>query len=363
VEFDSILVRATNWVGDAVMSIPALQQLRAYHPNARISILARPWVAGLYGRESFCDELIPYQAPKGWAGFGQKWRLASDLKGHRFDCALLLQNAFEAALLVRAARVPVRIGYNLDARGFLLTHAIQPPATGDIPTHQRFYYLELLKRAGVIGAYSLDAPIRLGGRDLAEESGRMLFERAGIKAPVVGVAPGAAYGGAKRWRPERFAQAATRVAKELDATVTIFGSNDEREICSAVADQLELARVAVHNFAGHTSLPELIDMLAACRILVTNDSGPMHIASALGISTVAIFGATDHVATGPTGDQAKIVRVPVECSPCLLRECPIDHRCMTAVTADMVAEASLTLIEGTSRNKTDLGHAKQNCHA
>ena len=123
-EYRRILVRATNWVGDAVMSIPALQALRERYPDARISILARPWVAGLYGREPFCDELIPYDAPRGWTGIGEKRRTADGLRRRRFDAAILLQNAFEAAALVRWAGIPVRIGYARDGRGWLLTHPI-----------------------------------------------------------------------------------------------------------------------------------------------------------------------------------------------------------------------------------------------
>ena len=144
---------------------------------------------------------------------------------------------------------------------------------------------------------------------------------------MIGVSPGAAYGSAKRWLPERFAEAADRVASELGATVAIFGSKDERELCEAVA--AAIARPA-KNFAGETTLAEFIDLAAACRVYLTNDSGAMHIASALGVPTVAVFGATDEIATGPTGPLARVVREPVECSPCLKRECPIDHRCMTA---------------------------------
>src|SRR5262249_11137445 len=148
--FRNILVRATNWVGDAVMSVPALQALRAACPQAHIAILARPSVAGLYARQSFCDELISYDLPRRWKSLQEKRRFAVGLRRRRFDCAVLLQNAFEAAALTRWARIPVRIGYARDARGWLLTHPIDVPRAGDIPLHQRFYYLEMLRRAGLI---------------------------------------------------------------------------------------------------------------------------------------------------------------------------------------------------------------------
>jgi heptosyltransferase-2 len=323
------------------MSIPALQALRDAFPNARISILARPWVAGLYGREPFCDEVIPYAEPRGWRGLIGKWRVAKDLQRRSFDCAVLFQNAFEAAMLTRLARIPIRIGYDRDARGWLLTNPVPVPKRGETPAHQRFYYLELLKRAGLVDAYESNRPIRLSGAADAARAGRERFREAGIRGAVVGVSPGAAYGGAKRWLPERFADAASSVASELNATVAVFGSPEEAAVCEAVANAVKIRCV---NFAGKTALEEFIEMAAACDAYLTNDSGPMHIVSALGVPTVVVFGATDHVATGPTGDSTRIIREPVDCSPCLLRECPIDHRCMTRVEAKRVADAALQLV-------------------
>jgi heptosyltransferase-2 len=343
--FRKILVRATNWVGDAVMSIPALQALRERFPGARISILARPWVGDLYGREPFCDELIPYEAPRGAKGLREKWAIAAELRRRNFDCAILLQNAFESAALVSLAGIPVRIGYVRDARGWLLSHPIPVPRLGETQRHQRFYYLELLKRAKIIESYSLELPIRLSASRTAAEQGRELFRRAFVEGPVVGVSPGAAYGGAKRWLSERFADAAVRIARERNASIAIFGSKEELNICEDVHQRVESAGQRCINFAGATGLSEFIEMAAACDIYITNDSGPMHIASALGVPTVAIFGATDDEATGPTGPLSRVVRKPVECSPCLLRECPIDHRCMTAVTSESVVEAALSLVE------------------
>jgi heptosyltransferase-2 len=340
-----ILVRATNWVGDAVMSVPALQALRQRYPGARIAILARPWVAGLYGREPFCDELIPYEAPRGGHDLGPKWRLASELRRRHFDCAVLFQNAFEAAALVWLARIPARIGYARDGRSALLTHSVSVPNAGEIPRHQRFYYLELLKRAGIIEAYPTEEPIRLSGAAAAAVAGRERFAAAAVAGPVIGVSPGAAYGGAKRWFSDRFAEAAVHVARERQASIAVFGSREELPICEAVRERVEAGGWPCLNFAGATTLSEFIELAAACEIFLTNDSGPMHIASALGVPTVAVFGATDDEATGPTGDKSRVVRQTVACSPCLLRECPIDHRCMAAVSADKVAETALSLVE------------------
>ncbi len=343
-QFRKILVRATNWVGDAVMSVPALQALRRHFPEAHIAILARPWVADLYGREPFCDEVIPYSPPRGWRGLAEKWTLARALREHRFECAILLPNAFEAAALARLAGIPVRIGYARESRGWLLSHAIPTPDNGETPAHQRFYYLELLKRAGLIQKDSGDGPIRLSGTGAAARLGRLRFQEAAMTGSVIGVSPGAAYGGAKRWLPERFAAAAVHVARERRASVALFGSKEEFSICQSVREAVEAAGLQSINFAGATSLADFIELAAACEVFLTNDSGPMHIASALGVPTIAVFGATDDLATGPTGEHTRVIRVPVDCSPCLLRECPIDHRCMTSVSAEMVAQAALDLV-------------------
>jgi len=332
-EFRRILVRASNWVGDAVMCVPALQALRERFPQAYIAILARPWVADLYAREPFCDELIPYNLPRGTKGLYKKWLFARRLSKYAFDCAILLPNAFEAAALARIAGIPARIGYSREGRGWLLTHPIPIPNRGETPPHQRFYYLELLKRATLIREYSDNDPIRLSG-----------WANIPVQEGKIGVSPGAAYGGAKRWIPERFAAAAVSIARERQGSVAVFGSKDEFPICEIVRRNVELAGVQCKNFAGATTLAEFIMLAASCEVFVTNDSGPMHIASALGVPTVAVFGATDEFATGPTGEHSRVVRVPVECSPCLRRECPIDHRCMTAVSADAVADVALSLI-------------------
>ena len=320
------------------MSLPALRALRERFPQAEITILAKPWVADLYGREPFCSRLIPYTP----ANTLDKWRAAQALRPFHFDCAILLQNAFEAAAVAVAARIPQRIGYARDGRGPLLTSAIPVPRPGEIPRHERYYYLELLRRAGILNRIPENDSIRLDGAPAARESGIERFRKLGMGDAVIGVSPGAAYGTAKRWLPERFAETANRLARELGATVALFGSKDERELCSTIAASIA---APAKNLAGQTSLGEFIEMAAACRLYLTNDSGAMHIASALGVPTVAIFGATDDTTTGPTGTLARVVREPVECSPCLKRECPIDHRCMTRVTSARVAEAALNLLK------------------
>src|SRR5262249_25677544 len=205
-----------------------------------------------------------------------------------------------------------------------------------------FYYLELLRRAGLLESFPVADCIRLDGAVDARAAGESHLARLGVVRPAVGISPGAAYGNAKRWLPDRFAGVAEQIGAE---TVLLFGSAGERALCDTVADSLIHAGVPVHNLAGETSLREFIDLAAACRLFLTNDSGAMHVASALGVPTVAIFGATDDTTTGPTGPLARVVREHVECSPCLLRECPIDHRCMTRVSSDRVAGIAARLLK------------------
>jgi heptosyltransferase II len=334
-------VRATNWLGDAVMSLPAIRAIRDVFPHAHIAVVARPWVADLYASESSIDRVIPYTAQK---GLGAKRAFAATLRRERFDAAILLQNAFDAALIAWLAGIPERIGYNRDARGLLLTRAIRVPEPGEIPRHERFYYLELLRRAGLIERFPETGAIRLDGIDEARAAGTAHLARMGISGPVVGVSPGAAYGDAKRWLPERFAA----VAATVPAAVLLFGSAGERPLCEIVAGHLRHGGIDVRNLAGETTLREFTDLAAACRLFLTNDSGAMHVASALGVPTVAVFGATDDAATGPTGPLARVVREHAECSPCLLRQCPIDHRCMTAVTVERTAAVALELWKETA---------------
>ena len=333
-----VCVRATNWLGDAVMSLPALRAIRQVFSHAHLAVVARPSVAGLYARESCVDGVIPCER---YQGLRARREFAARLRGERFDAAILLPNSFDAALVAWLARIPERIGYRRDGRGLLLTRAIPVPEPGDIPRHERFYYLELLRRTGLIERFPECEFIRLDAVESARAAGAAHLAALGISGPAIGISPGAAYGNAKRWLPERFAQVAQTFLPGI-GSVVLFGSASERPLCDQVAASLP---VPSHNLAGRTTLREFIDLAAACRLFLTNDSGAMHVASALGVPTVAVFGATDDTTTGPTGPFARVVREHAECSPCLLRECPIDHRCMTRVTPDRVSAVARHLLE------------------
>jgi heptosyltransferase-2 len=351
-----ILVRAPNWLGDAVLCLPALRVLRRSYPAARVAVMARSWVAGLFRREPWVDEVVEYPRGGGLAGWRRKARLAATLRG-QFDWAILMPNSWEAAVAPWLARIPRRTGYDRGGRGVLLTEALAPPARGSIPEHESYYYLELLRRVGVVEELPDPFPIRLSGIEAARCRGRELFATLGVEGCVVGISPGAQNSRAKQWPPERFVQAATRLARELGAWVAVFGSESERPLGWRVAAGLRQAGVRVVNLSGETGLEDCIALAAACEVFLSNDTGAMHVASALDVPTVGIFGPTEWFATGPAGPRSVIVREPVECSPCMLRDCPTDHRCMLRVTVDRVAEAALDLVEWKREQR---GHAREN---
>lgn len=337
--WSNILIRAANWLGDAVMTLPALRAVRGRFPEARITVLARPWVADLYRREPAADEIVTTPA-----GFAARLLQGRSLGKQRFDAAILFPNSFESALMARwAARE--RIGYNRDGRGFLLTTRIERPRKGETPPHERYYYLELLRRAGIIDTLPPPESICLHGAQQARCAGLELFTDMGIETPVIGVSPGAQNSRAKQWPPDRFVAAARDVAAATGGAVALFGSAREAALCQAIAAVLRRSGTPVLSLAGETPLARFIELVAACRVFLTNDSGAMHVASALAVPTVAVFGPTDYIATAPAGPAGAIVREPVPCSPCMLRDCPIDHRCMTRIAADRVALTALELLK------------------
>jgi heptosyltransferase-2 len=241
------------------------------------------------------------------------------------------------------ARIPVRIGYARDGRSWLLSEAVEvpPPAAYG---HQAYYYLQLLFRSGLIERPQTVQEVHL---PIAESEGRWAVKQLqsvglGGQRFLVGVSPGASFGEAKRWLPDRYANLADRLIDALGADVLIFGSPAEKPLAEAVARAMEHTPVLV---AGKTTLREFMALLAKCRLLITNDSGPMHLAAALGLPLVAVFGSTDERATGPLGLQVRIIKHPVECSPCGLRQCPIDFRCMTGISVDEVYRAALESVK------------------
>jgi len=333
---DKILIRGPNWVGDAVLSIPAMKAIRAHFSDAEITLLVRPWVSGLFVSAPFVDKL--WSAPKpsrllDWT------RLTRQIRSRRFDLAVVFPNSFESALMIFLGRVPRRVGYATDGRTWMLTNAVSPRPGRP---HQVHYYLDLVKTLSI----DIERPsIEIEATSEERAQARRLLNVDGIPSGnrFLVLNPGAAFGSAKRWPIDRFAEAADILARELSLDVAIIGSAGERLIAEDLRDHMK-RRAAV--LSGKTSLETLIGILAESSLMITNDSGPMHIAAALGVPTVAVFGSTDDNVTGPYGPHTRIVKHPVECSPCLLRECPIDHRCMTRVLVEDVCRAARELMTG-----------------
>lgn len=336
-----ILIRATNWVGDAIMALPTIRAVREKYSKAEIAILARPYVLDIYRGQGVADELISYDWTGKHKGFAGRSRLARELCDRRFDVALLLQNAFDAALLAWRANIPERIGYARDGRSLLLTKAIRVPKQGEIPPHEKFYYLELLRRLGWIDRMpdvdwiSLEVP--LDRKNSAEDT---LVGAGSASGRVrIAVGAGASYGSAKCWPPERFAEALNRLSAERDCDIVLFGTASEAPVSGAIAAGLKRA---AFDMTGKTQIADLPALLSRCSLFIGNDSGAMHVASAVGLPIVAIFGPTDPFGTAPVTPRGTVVQQKPYCSPCFLRRCPTDHRCMKAVTPEMVEAAAVT---------------------
>jgi heptosyltransferase II len=334
-----ILVRATNWVGDAIMALPALRALRGAFPEANISILARPYVADIYRGQGIADALLPYDPRGPHVGWRGRERLARELREQHFDAAILLQNAFDAAWLAWRARIPQRIGYARDARSFLLTKAVPVPKAGEIPVHEQFYYLELLRRADWLHNYTGETQVTLRVDARAAETAERSLLLAGAHPTKLRVAigAGASYGSAKCWPPQRFAEVANQLTKQFDANLIFFGTAAEADVSKAIAADMRRAPI---DLTGKTAIAELPALLSRCNLFIGNDSGAMHVAAAVGLPIVATFGPTDPSGTAPITTRCAIIREKPHCSPCFLRHCPIDHRCMRRITPESVTAAA-----------------------
>ena len=341
-----IMVRATNWVGDGVISLPALEALRIRFPESEIVLVAKPWVSELYLYHPAVNRQIIYNPDREHKGVRGMKKLVEALRAEQFDAAILFQNAFQAAWMAWRAGIPLRLGYAREGRGVLLTDPINVPPRAAYG-HQAYYYLHLLFRAGVIERPEFPRPTTeplLGLQDAEKTWALRQLRSLGLDGPrfLVGLNPGAQFGPAKRWPAERFAELADRLIGALHADVLIFGSPAERPLAETIAHAMKHTPTIV---AGDTSLRQFMALLAQCRLVVNNDSGPMHVAAALGLPQVAIFGSTDERATGPLSSRARVVKNAAACSPCGLRECPIDFRCMMGVTVESVHRAALELVK------------------
>lgn len=334
-----ILIRAVNWVGDAVMTTPAIGLIRQHFPQAEITVLANRMVGEVFSHHEWVDRVIMFDRKGRHKGISGRFRLSLELRKESFDMAVILPNSFGSALVPWLAGIPVRLGKSSDGRGFMLTGRYLP-AKETAVIHEVGYYLDLVRHFGFSGQIEKPGIFTTPEED-SDAAGKLAAHGISADDILIGINPGAAFGSAKRWYPERFAEVARRLAAEWSARTIIFGGPSETEIAADIEKRLSGDGV---NLAGKTTVRELMALIKRCNFFVTNDSGPMHLAAAFGVPLAAIFGSTDHATTSPYTDKAVIIRKDVPCAPCKLRVCTADHECMTAVTADDVVEASIRLM-------------------
>jgi heptosyltransferase-2 len=357
-----ILVRGTNWLGDAVMTVPALLRLREKFPEICIALLTPEKLWQLWINHPAFDEIIFFEQEEG------VFSVVKKLRAGKFDAALVLPNSPRSALEVFLARIPRRIGYARPWRNFFLTQTVAPrpeavkmhkrsaeeikeliaksPESGTRSpefakaTHQSNEYLHLVAALGA-NPEPLPPKLVVTPEEMAEAAKKFELERISGPAsgPVFGLNPGAEYGPAKRWPVEKFIEAAKEIRRRTNCAWILFGGKGDVDITNQIQSALGDGP-PIFNLAGKTSLRELMALMKQCRVFLTNDTGPMHVAAALGVPVVAIFGSTSPELTGPISEAPlQILTSDVPCSPCFLRECPIDFRCMNGIGVERVVEA------------------------
>ncbi len=332
-----ILVRAPNWIGDAVLSLPAVEELHRVFPGASVTVLARRWTAPVFYNNPCISGVMELDH----RGLGGRARLAGELRKRRFHKAVLFQNSFESALIALLSGIPDRTGYSRNLRGPLLTRSVVPHNLPD-KRHHVYYYLNIVR---ALGGGLPDRPVpKLYVRDDEFKRAGQIAEEAGIKGDVflAGAFPGASYGPAKRWSVHGFGKVLERFSEEYGAVPVLFGGPDDREICKAVADDMSAECI---NLSGRLSLREFMAVAIRLKVFITNDSGPMHIGASLGVPTLALFGSTDPELTGPLGERVRVIYKQAGCSPCFKRRCPYGHyECMTSITPEEVFDCAAHLL-------------------
>ncbi len=330
-----ILVRGVNWVGDTVVSYPVVQQLKTFFPESHLAILIPGYLVDLWKTFPYVDEIIPFQKRKGIGSIWEDLNLSQSLKERNFDLAVILPRSFRSALHIYLARIPIRIGYQDEWRSLFLTHGVR--RTKEILRgHRVYYYQKLVEPLGKLQ----DPPSpRIFLREEDRKWADQVLKDLGVQEgkPLIGMNPGATYGLAKCWYPDRFGKLGKRLSEKWQTRVLLFGKEEERPIVQEILYHLGVQGV---DLTGKTGLLQLAALLERCTVLVTNDTGTMHVGAAVGTPIVALFGSTPPLITGPWGEGHVIVRKDVPCSPCWKRACPTDHQCMDLITVDEVEEVT-----------------------
>jgi len=376
-----ILIRSTNWIGDAVMTTPAVHTIRENFPDAEITMLAVPWVADIFELSPDVDKVFVYDKKHLYQGKVKgPITLAKDLKKHSFDAAILLQNAFEAAAIAKMAGIPIRAGFRRDGRGLLLTHGVT--ISDAIRTkHQVHYYQNMLEglglslgpdhlrltlpddlvqwASGLVDCLKYQGPVsaeeqqpEIDGPGLAELKA---LKTDGVAIPVIGFNPGAAFGPAKQWPVEKFAQLAAIISHnygETGCVIMVFGTDADSAAAQKIREFSVRTPFHVQDMTGKTDLKQAMALIKCCDVFVTNDSGLMHVAAGLDTPSIAIFGSTDHIATGPYSKKAIVLRREMECSPCLQTHCPEGHlKCLESISSmDVYEDITKMLSQNSNAN-------------
>jgi heptosyltransferase-2 len=331
-----ILVREVNWLGDLVLSLPALRAVRRTWPQAHLAVLVRRDLAGFFDGAQWVDEVIPFAVSLGVGGLWDRLRVIGAIRAGRFDLAILFPNSFQSALWTTVAGVPRRAGYRTDARGPMLTIGATPPPAA-MEDHQARYWLEMVRATvGAVGDAS-DCALEADDVNLGRMRQWLDAKRKRPGAPLVALAPGAAYGPAKQWPADHFAELINHLAHRPGTECVLVGAPGERALCERIAADSSAGAIVA---AGETNVGELIAVLELADGFVGNDSGAMHLAAALGKPVVGIFGSTNPKRTGPTGPRACAIWHQLECSPCLARTCRFGHyKCLRDIPPGEAAAA------------------------
>lgn len=334
-----ILIRGTNWIGDAVMTIPALREIRRLFPDAHITLQTRKWAEGIFRDADFLDEILAFDDAD--SNFRTILQQSRSLRAEKFDIAVILPSSYRSAAIVKLAGIPRRFGYSKEGRGMLLTNAIEIPKWKK-ERHEVFYYLNLVAEVerNLIGSSSVgdrEPNIHLGVSQERVNRSTVFLEGRGLDTnrPTIAFGPGSTNSLAKRWPVARFAAVADRISEEFDANLLVLGSEQEQDVAAEMGRN---ASSELIDLTGATDLGEAAAILKCADLFISNDMGLAHLAAAVGTATIVMFGPTDPRTTRPFTLDATVLREPVECSPCMLRECPIDHRCMTRITVDLVVQ-------------------------
>lgn len=330
-ESRKIVVRAPSWIGDSILALPAMANLKRNFPDSELWIAAQEWSKDLYLMAGLFEGVIPLPDQKSLINL---LRSARKLREFDFDLGIMFTNSFGSALLFYLARIPHRWGYKRDGRSLLLTKGV-PVRNQENCHHQAHYYLGLVSGLG-LKKYTTELNLPLNQTEMSMAKEWLSSLHIETERPVVILSPGAFYGPAKRWPVSKYSELASLLQQENGAQILITGSAEEALLADLIASNMSQKP---YILAGQTSLSQLAALISFSNLFVTNDSGPMHLANALQIPVVAIFGPTDPQRTGPYQNPYILIHKGAPCWPCSYRECPFDHRCMMNISVQEVFEA------------------------